>query len=924
MTSLLAACGGGSDNRGPAASSNPSGSGTSAGSVSSGNGGSEATLQKEQGGSSRTESAIAGSEGVASSIESPSAESDDVTTRKEPVGRSPEGDMLDNVSNWLAEHLWAAPIEPAVQSSRGPSLRMAVVPSYGPQAATQGAWTTPRSWPLIAIHASLMPDGRVATYGTNANGQQTGRFIYDLWDSDAADLDVGHMTLPNTTSTDLFCNAQTLIPGAGELFLAGGDNFVNGHTTNSGNNNSVILSSSAKTLRPGNNLNRPRWYGTVTTMADSRIFINGGSGGTDRPEVREKNGTFTFLNGADTTPFDYFYPRNFLTSDNRIFGFDVVGRSYTIDPRDGGYVQRQTNLVSDFVSSASGAAMYTPGEVLQVGAQTNRVMKISINKPTPTFVEVPRTSTNRVWGTATVLPDGRVLMTGGSSQDNKLVNVNNSAELWNPSTGQWTRGAVGTHARLYHSIALLLPDATVLVAGGGAPGPLTNTNAERYMPSYLFDSTGRAAPRPQIISATETVAPGQMLTMGVAGGNMSQVVLIRAGSVTHSVSFDQRRIVLAHQQTGSTITAHVPTNGAIVPPGYYLLFVLDANRVPSMAKIIQVNEGNPQNIGADWTGTIGGTGGSPFTLECSADEALVGIHGSSGAVVDRVGPQCVRVDAAGRWMGEPVNRGAAGGIGGGAFARTCARNYGVTGMSGRSSNLVYNLQMSCSPLVTIQQTSGIPTPLASVGGGGGVQRALRSCGLGGVGRGLYGRSGGMVDAVGLLCRSEDRANAFPFFATSNTITHGAAGGEPGPAFSLSCQSDEVLAGVSGAAGWVLDRLSPLCVKVDAEGKWTSDPMARGAAGSLNGNMVARLCPSGQAVSGFVSRSGWLVDRLAPTCQPLVSAGRVSGATTVLAGFGGNGGGENPGVVCDSGRPAHGVIGRANGAVSSIGLTCRGD
>ena len=104
-------------------------------------------------------------------------------------------------------------------------------------------------------------------------------------------------------------------------------------------------------------------------------------------------------------------------------------------------------------------------------------------------------STQRQWVTATVLADGRVLATGGSAVDNQLTNVNNTAAVWDPNGanggGSWTIGPSGSNARLYHSGALLLPDARVMVVGGGAPGPLNNTNIEMYTPSYLLDPLGR-------------------------------------------------------------------------------------------------------------------------------------------------------------------------------------------------------------------------------------------------------------------------------------------------------------------------------------------------------------------------------------------------------------------------------------------------
>ena len=124
-------------------------------------------------------------------------------------------------------------------------------------------------------------------------------------------------------------------------------------------------------------------------------------------------------------------------------------------------------------------------------------------------------STQRQWVSATVLPDGKVLATGGSEVENQLTNVNNSAEIWNPTTGHWHVGSSGVKARLYHSSALLLPDATVLVAGGGAPGPQVNPNAEIYFPPYLFDAAGALAARPQIISAPDTANVGESFQIDV-------------------------------------------------------------------------------------------------------------------------------------------------------------------------------------------------------------------------------------------------------------------------------------------------------------------------------------------------------------------------------------------------------------------------
>src|SRR4030095_14745387 len=125
-----------------------------------------------------------------------------------------------------------------------------------------GAWTPPESWPIIAIHGVITPDGRLLTYGTTETGQQTGSTVYDIWDP-ATGI---HTTMPNGTGTDLFCSSQIIMPDTGNILIAGGDNFVNGATTNTGNNNSNVFTPSSNILARGNNMNRARWYSSSTTL----------------------------------------------------------------------------------------------------------------------------------------------------------------------------------------------------------------------------------------------------------------------------------------------------------------------------------------------------------------------------------------------------------------------------------------------------------------------------------------------------------------------------------------------------------------------------------------------------------------------------------------------------------------------------------
>src|SRR5262245_29487141 len=199
------------------------------------------------------------------------------------------------------------------------------------QPNVDGLWSQVYNWPLIAVHAAMTPEGRVLTYGTKADGTQTGFFIYDLWDPSVGPSG-GHSTLNNLTATDIFCSSQVIMPASGDILISGGDNCTGSGTTNTGNNNSNVFSSSGNTLtRSSVNMNRARWYSSSTVLVNGEVYIQGGSGGGDFPEVRQQNGSFRLLTTAGTNGYDTSFPRNFLAPDGRIFGYDTSGKMYFVN-----------------------------------------------------------------------------------------------------------------------------------------------------------------------------------------------------------------------------------------------------------------------------------------------------------------------------------------------------------------------------------------------------------------------------------------------------------------------------------------------------------------------------------------------------------------------------------------------------------------
>src|SRR3954467_1150545 len=110
---------------------------------------------------------------------------------------------------------------------------------------------------------------------------------------------------------------------------------------------------------------------------------------------------------------------------------------------------------------------------------------VDITGTNPVVTEAAPMSFARQWPSATVLPDGRVVVTGGTRfGNNGGADAIYPAELWDPASGIWTTGASAAQMRVYHSAAILMPNGAVLSTGGGAPGPVNNLNAELYFPPY--------------------------------------------------------------------------------------------------------------------------------------------------------------------------------------------------------------------------------------------------------------------------------------------------------------------------------------------------------------------------------------------------------------------------------------------------------
>ena len=520
---------------------------------------------------------------------------------------------------------------------------------------TNGAWLSPDedNWPLVAVHAALTPDGRVLTFGSDSGGTATGFFIYDVWDPAAA-LDRGHVTMQNLSGVDIFCASTVTLPDSGDLLIAGGGEWTGTEVSDVGNKKSTIFSRGDDSLSVGTDMFRPRWYASAIPLMNGEIYIQGGKSGEDLPEVRQTDGTYRLLTSAPTGQYLFFYPRNFVTRDGRVFGYDVNGLMYYVTTDGTGSITPAGQLDFSLVGRPSTTVMYRPGRILQVSGRNAQAVTIDINGPTPVVTPTASLSSRRSWATATVLPNGHVLVTGGSGQPNQLVGVNNSAEIWNPDTGQWTVGASGSRARLYHSFALLLPDASVLVGGGGASddAPLNNFYSEIYYPPYLYDSSGGFATRPVIDTAPSVLHPGQGFSMSMVEAGADRVTLVNTGTATHGVNIQQNFVELGFTATGNTLSVNMPAQATDTPPGYYLLFVLNGEGVPSRARIVRIDKPAEPPVDDDvapsrptnFKATLS-QGDPRLTWTASTDNVGVKDYAVFRSVDGSLGPEVARVEA---------------------------------------------------------------------------------------------------------------------------------------------------------------------------------------------------------------------------------------------------------------------------------------
>jgi hypothetical protein len=459
--------------------------------------------------------------------------------------------------------------------------------------------------PINPIHAALLRTGKVFFFTGSGNnpdnqGETKGSAV---WDVNSGTF--SRPTTPNDAAgepLDLFCAGQSFRPD-GKLMVAGGtlqyDPFH-------GSTAALLFNPSTEQWEQVGSMNRGRWYPTVVTLGDGRIFALSGldvNGNLDRnPEIYSS--TFGWRIFSQQTSRLPMYSHLFLTSNGKLFYsggyFENTGvspRILTLPSRFNRTIAEQTvSGLQDADSGEQAASILLPPaqdqKVMMIGggngfygAATKRVNIVNLNASSPAYTAAAPLNYARMHHNAVILPDRTVFVCNGSQVGEKVDQSTLPAEIYNPATNTWTVVETpNVNGRVYHSVALLLPDGRIVAAGGNPDRRIEERRIEIYSPAYMSQT------RPVIQNAPSTVGYGRTITIATPqAANIKWVSLIRPMATTHSCETEQRLVdIPISSRSSNSLTGTVTSNRNIAPPGYYMLFITDNSNIPSVASWIQV------------------------------------------------------------------------------------------------------------------------------------------------------------------------------------------------------------------------------------------------------------------------------------------------------------------------------------------------
>ena len=511
-----------------------------------------------------------------------------------PTGKHPDPPAEHPPTHGEHEHEAA----PVAQARRGAAMRgMGTMPTMPTMpgmpepidicvAAHEGVWELlPCDSRVLAVHAVLMHSGRVLFFagsGNNVPRHNAHDMRSVVWDYQA-----GTYHVP-VTPDDVFCAGQTVLPD-GKVLVAGGtqqyDPFI-------GMRASWLFDPTLEEWIRVGDMAFGRWYPSLVTLGDGRAVAV--SGINQASEVYSPTAGWSTLPHGTDLPL---YPHLFVLADGRLFFTGGQLGNAVMDARVIDPFTAAEGVVPGLRSQGNRDEAFS---VLLPPAQDQRVMVLGGGGPAhatehtdivdlkagaPHYVPGPDLAHARGLHNCVILPDRTVLVSGGGYRGETRADAVHQAELYHPATNSFHPAGTQLVARLYHSIALLLPDGRVITAGSNPDRGDDELRLELYHPPYLF-----RGPRPFIQACPHEWSYGDEVAIHTPqAASIRWAHLIRPMAVTHSDDTSQRLVDLPieHRDVCHLHVA-VTDNANLAPPGWYLLFLCDHEGIPSVAEWIHL------------------------------------------------------------------------------------------------------------------------------------------------------------------------------------------------------------------------------------------------------------------------------------------------------------------------------------------------
>ena len=468
----------------------------------------------------------------------------------------------------------------------------------------KGKWSDVIPMPIVSVASANLPNGKILTWSAydrfrfGGNRGKTYTVIFDPATNTSEEF------LISDTQHDMFCPGTANLSD-GRVIVTGG----------SSSPKTSIYDPFTNQWTSSANLNIPRGYHSMVTLSDGNVFTIGGSWsggrGNKHSEIWDyETGTWSRKEGIPVAAMgnssDY-HAWLWQAPNGKLFHAGPTREMHWIDysTPEGSYTSAGSRAADDHAFSGA-IVMYDKGKLLKMGGAVsfsgNQIANgittiIDINQEQVGLERVGDMKIPRALHNAIVLPTGEVFIGGGLERAKYFSDTNSrlTPEIWSPKTKQWRTLAPMQIPRNYHSISILLPDGRIMLAGGGLCGSCTENHpdAEIYSPPYLFKADGSPASRPAIQSAPTAAPQNSVLTISTDKA-VDYFSIVRFSSNTHSTNNEQRRIELEANHVGTNLYQVTIPDVNVAVPGYYMLFAVDAEGVPSVSKSIMLDPSAPK------------------------------------------------------------------------------------------------------------------------------------------------------------------------------------------------------------------------------------------------------------------------------------------------------------------------------------------